>query len=88
MTPHQHPLIDKALKTDKLYIAAGGSYHSYKFMPKWGKLMVQRMLGPDPDTLEERLLKRMGWERSEEQTSVHRSVIPKHHIASTMRMTK
>jgi len=77
MTPYQHPLIDKALKTDNLYIATGGSYHSYKFMPEWGKLMVQRIIGPDPSTLEARLLKRMSWERSEEVISVHRSVLPK-----------
>jgi sarcosine oxidase / L-pipecolate oxidase len=79
MTPYQHPLVDEAPKTKQLYLATGGSFHSYKFLPIFGDMVVRRLRGQsDSSTLEGRLLKRWGWERSSETVSVHRSVIPKH----------
>jgi sarcosine oxidase / L-pipecolate oxidase len=78
MTPHQHPLIDEAPETKQLYLATGGSYHSFKFLPNFGDMVVRRLRGQDdPDTLEGRLLKRWKWDRSAENISVHSSVVPK-----------
>ncbi|KAL9125162.1 MAG: hypothetical protein Q9217_005594 [Psora testacea] len=78
MTPYQHPLVDQAPKTGELYLATGGSYHSFKFLPVFGDMVVRRLRGPNgPDTLEDRLLKRWVWERSKETIPVHKSVIPK-----------
>ncbi len=78
MTPYQHPLVDQAPKTRQLYLATGGSYHSFKFLPIFGDMVVRRLRGQnDSDTLEDRLLKRWGWERSEETIAIHKSVIPK-----------
>lgn len=78
MTPYQHPLVDQAPKTRQLYLATGGSYHSFKFLPIFGDMVVRRLRGHnDSDTLEDRLLKRWGWERSEETIAIHKSVIPK-----------
>lgn len=78
MTPYQHPLVDQAPKTRQLYLATGGSYHSFKFLPIFGDMVVRRLRGQDDsDILENRLLKRWGWERSEETIAIHRSVMPK-----------
>ena len=78
MTPYQHPLVDQAPKTRRLFLATGGSYYSYKFLPKIGDMVVQRLYGQNSsDTVEDRLLKRWGWNRSKENRAVHNSVLPK-----------
>jgi len=78
MTPYQHPLVDQAPNTRQLYLAAGGSYHSFKFLPNFGDMVVRRLRGQTgSNTLEDRLLERWGWERSRENIAVHKSVIPK-----------
>lgn len=78
MTPYQHPLVAKAPKTDELYLVTGGSYHSFKFLPTIGEIVVRLLQGQiDSASLEGRLLQRWGWERSRETVSVHKSVIPK-----------
>ncbi len=77
MTPYQHPLVDQAPETRQLYLATGGSYHSFKFLPNFGDMVVRCLRGQNgSDTLEDRLLKRWVWDRSEETTAVHKSVIP------------
>ncbi len=77
MTPYQHPLVDQAPETRQLYLATGGSYHSFKFLPNFGDMVVRRLRGQNgSDTLEDRLLKRWVWNRSKETTAVHKSVIP------------
>ena len=78
MTPYQHPLVDQIPKTRQLYLAAGGSYHSFKFLPNFGDMVVRRLRGLKcSDTLEDRLLERWVWNRSKENVAVHRSAIPK-----------
>ena len=82
MTPYQHPLVDQVPQTQQLYLAAGGSYHSFKFLPIFGDMVVRRIQRgsdtlKDSDTLEDRLLDRWVWNRSEENVAVHSSVIPK-----------
>lgn len=78
MTPHQHPLVDQVPKTRQLYVVTGGSYHSFKFLPIIGNMVVRRLRGQNgSDTLEDRLLRRWVWERSKETIGVHKSVIPK-----------
>ena len=78
MTPHQHPLVDQAPKTRQLYLATGGSYHSFKFLPNFGDMVIRRLRGQNVfDTLEGRLLKRWGWDRSKETKAVHKNVVPK-----------
>jgi sarcosine oxidase / L-pipecolate oxidase len=69
--------VDEAPETQQLYIATGGSYHSFKFLPNFGEMVVRRLRGQSgSDTLEGRLLKRWVWERSEETIAVHKSVVP------------
>lgn len=78
ITPTQDPVIDKALRTENLFIGAAGSYHSFKFISEWGRLMDQRIRGAvDPDTLDGRLLERMNWNGPKDKTRVHPSIIPK-----------
>jgi glycine/D-amino acid oxidase-like deaminating enzyme len=61
-----------AHKHEQLIIAAGGSYHSYKFLPIIGKMVVHRIGGQEAtDPVERTLLERWSWERSEGTTSVH-----------------
>lgn len=77
MTPYQHPLVDQVPSTRQLSLAAGGSYHSFKFLPVIGGMVVRRLRGQTPSyTLEDRLLERWGWQRSRENIAVHKSVIP------------
>jgi sarcosine oxidase/L-pipecolate oxidase len=78
MTPYQHPLVDKAPETQRLHLATGGSYHSFKFLPNFGDMVVRYFRGQSgSDTPEHRLLQRWTWERSKETVAVHKSVIPK-----------
>ncbi len=78
MTPGQHPLVDQVPNTRGLYVAAAGSYHSFKFLPIVGNMVVRRICGYNgSDTLRGRILKKWTWERSWETTAVHESVIPK-----------
>lgn len=72
MTPHQHPLVDKVPGIKGLHLAVGGSYHSFKFLPVLGDIIVNHLQGK-----REGVSKRWSWDRSEERISVHSEVLPK-----------
>ena len=70
--------MDQVPGTRQLYLAAGGSYHSGKFLPSIGGMVVRRLCGEtSTDTPEGRLLARWGWDRSMEKVAIHSSVVPK-----------
>ncbi|KAG9229501.1 FAD dependent oxidoreductase [Amylocarpus encephaloides] len=78
MTPYQHPLVDYIPGNPQICLAVGGSYHSAKFLPNFGSMVVRLLRGQiDLDTPEGRLLKRWSWDRSTEKVAIHRSVVPK-----------
>jgi hypothetical protein len=78
MTPYQHPLVDRVPGILQLILAVAGNFHSGKFLPNIGGMVVRRHRGQTgSDTVEGRLLKRWVWDRSTEKVAVHRSVIPK-----------
>ena len=78
MTFHQHPLVDQAPKTRQFYLTTGGSYHSFKFFLNFGDMVIRRFRGQNvSDIVEGKLLKKWGWEKSEETKAVHKNVIPK-----------
>lgn len=72
MTPYQHPLVDKVPGVQGLHLAVGGSYHSFKFLPVFGGIIVDYLQGTRRG-----VSKRWGWDRSEEKISVHSEVLPK-----------
>ena len=75
---HQHPLVDQAPKTRQLYLTTGGFYHSFKFLFNFGDMVIRRFRGQNvSDIVEGKLLKKWGWEKSEETKAVHKNVIPK-----------
>lgn len=78
MTPYQHPLVDEVPGTGQLHLVVGGSYHSVKFLPNMGDMVVRRLRGQDSSNiLEDRLLGRWGWDRSMEKVAVHSNIVPK-----------
>lgn len=72
MTPYQHPLVDKVPEVQGLHLAVGGSYHSFKFLPVLGGIIVDYLQGTRRG-----VSKRWGWNRSEEKMSVHSEMLPK-----------
>lgn len=76
MTPDQQPLIAMAEQTQRLLVAAGGSYHCAKFAPVLGDLAV-RVLGKpiESGSLDDQLLRGMGWDR-EKGVPLHGELVP------------
>ncbi|KAF2174624.1 FAD dependent oxidoreductase [Zopfia rhizophila CBS 207.26] len=72
LTPLQHPVVDRAPYNQGLHLAVGGSYHSYKFLPIIGGMVVRHIRGE-----EDQLLNRWRLERSSKGVAVHPSVVPK-----------
>ncbi|PVI06449.1 FAD dependent oxidoreductase [Periconia macrospinosa] len=75
MTPYQHPLVDGVPGIEGLHLAVGGSYHSFKFLPVFGGIVVDYLRGRRPG-----VSKRWGWDRSKEKISVYSEVLPKGSI--------
>jgi len=72
LTPKQHPLLDQVPGVQGLHLAVGGSYHSFKFLPVFGNIVVAYLRG-----IRSGVSKRWGWNRTEEKTSVHSEILPK-----------
>ena len=61
-TPNQDFIISSHPACPSLYIAAGGSFHSWKFLPIIGKYITDLLQGK----LDPKLVKRWNWDRSQE----------------------
>lgn len=61
VTPSQDWIISPHSKSKGLFIAGGGSFHSWKFMPVLGQYVVRMLL----DELPEEHAKRWAWDRPE-----------------------
>lgn len=60
MTPNQDFIIAAHPHCKRLYIATGGSFHSWKFMPTLGRYVVKMLQGKlDPEHAS-----RWAWDRS------------------------
>src|SRR6266487_6399292 len=59
VTPNQDFIISPHPHCKNLYLATGGSFHSWKFMPTIGKYVVQMLDG----TLDEEKVRRWAWDR-------------------------
>lgn len=59
VTPTQDWIIAQHPPSDRLYLATGGSFHSWKFMPTIGRYVVQMLQGMLP----EELASRWAWDR-------------------------
>lgn len=76
-TPYQNQVVDQAPGVEGLTVATGGSYHSYKFLPNIGDLVVRIIRGEGGrDEVERLLMERWRWERPKGLTSVHPNVVP------------
>ncbi|KAI1121791.1 sarcosine oxidase [Nemania abortiva] len=59
ITPNQDWIIAQHPYSDRLYLATGGSFHSWKFMPTIGRYVVQMLQGTLPDEF----ASRWAWDR-------------------------
>ncbi|KAK0653130.1 sarcosine oxidase-like protein [Cercophora newfieldiana] len=71
ITPSQDLIICEHPHSKNLYLATGGSFHSWKFLPIIGKYVVQLLKG----TLDADLVETWAWDR-ESSGSAHKGVIP------------
>jgi len=62
VTPNQDFIISPHPKCSNLYIAAGGSFHGWKFLPVLGSYVVQMLEGK----LDAEAAKRWAWDRVNE----------------------
>lgn len=80
MTVDQRAIIDNAENTDGLIIASAGNYHSAKFLPNFGRLVVRRLKEGsfnEPDEVADDVLKGCRWDRLDGAVHIHSGVIPK-----------
>jgi len=75
ITPNQDFIISSHTRCQNLYIATGGSFHGWKFLPIIGKYVVQMLDGQ----LDAELEKRWAWDR-EQTGSAHERIIPKREL--------
>ncbi|KAK8096157.1 hypothetical protein PG999_014179 [Apiospora kogelbergensis] len=71
VTPTQDQIICEHPHSKNLYIATGGSFHSWKFLPTIGKYVIQLMEG----TLDPKLAKTWAWDRPN-NGSAHEGLVP------------
>ncbi|KAL2041194.1 hypothetical protein N7G274_006139 [Stereocaulon virgatum] len=62
LTPNQDWILSPHPKVRNLYIAAGGSFHSWKFLPVIGSCVVKMLRGE----LDQEHARRWGWDRRDE----------------------
>ncbi|KAI0143780.1 sarcosine oxidase-like protein [Xylariaceae sp. FL1272] len=71
ITPNQDQIICEHPRSRHLYIATGGSFHSWKFLPILGKYVIQMIEG----TLDAELVKTWAWDR-DDKGSAHEALLP------------
>lgn len=73
MTPNQEFLISDVPNAPGVYLATGGSFHGFKFLPIIGKYVEKAVLG----TLEPETRIRRGLDRQAGGDSIHGDLLPK-----------
>jgi sarcosine oxidase/L-pipecolate oxidase len=73
--PKQDHIICEHPHSKHLHIAAGGSYHSWEFLPMTGKYVAQMIEG----TLDHRLVETLAWDW-ENKGSAHEGLLPRREI--------
>ena len=77
LTPGQYPIMAAVEGTERLDVAAGGSFHGFKFLTAIGQMFVKNMDGKiEKGSLEERLMQQMGWDKKEGAVPLHPDVVP------------
>jgi len=75
ITPNQDFIISAHPRCQNLYIATGGSFHGWKFLPIIGDYVVKML----DNKLDVDLLKRWAWDRDKKE-SVHELFFPKREL--------
>lgn len=75
VTPNQDFIITEHPHSKDLFIAAGGSFHGWKFLPIIGRYVVDLLDGK----LEKSLEKRWSWDRPDEG-SAHGDLLPQKEL--------
>jgi sarcosine oxidase/L-pipecolate oxidase len=75
ITPTQDPIICEHPHSKGLYLATGGSFHSWKFLPVIGKYVVRMIEG----TLDTKLLEAWAWDR-EGTGLAHEGLLPRREM--------
>ena len=80
ITPQQHPIIAKHPdhRLPNLYLSVGGSFHSWKFLPIWGKYIANVLQGRSNGEEKERnwAWKESGWD-DPGPAGAHAKLVPK-----------
>lgn len=71
MTPNQDFIITSHPHCANLFVATGGSFHGWKFLPTIGQYVVELLDG----VLDPALVKRWAWDR-ENKGSAHGDLLP------------
>lgn len=75
ITPQQHPLITQHphFKLSNLYLAVGGSFHCWKFLPIIGRYVANVVHGSGNGSDRDKV---WGWKEGQQGRGVHSSLIP------------
>ena len=75
ITPNQDFIISSHPRCKNLFIATGGSFHGWKFLPIIGKYVVRMLDG----NLEQDLVARWAWDRDQKGSS-QEALMPKREL--------
>jgi sarcosine oxidase/L-pipecolate oxidase len=75
LTPNQDFIISSHPNCKNLYIATGGSFHGWKFLPIIGQYVVKMLDGE----LDDDLLKRWAWDRPQDG-GAHETIRPRREL--------
>ncbi|KAG9233797.1 sarcosine oxidase-like protein [Amylocarpus encephaloides] len=79
ITPNQEFIISRHSRCANLYIATGGSFHGWKFLPIVGKYVTQLL----DDKLSDSLQARWAWDR-DQQGDAHEKIVPRRELADLL----
>jgi sarcosine oxidase/L-pipecolate oxidase len=76
ITPTQDFIISSHPRCENLFIATGGSFHGWKFLPILGDYVVNLLDGK----LDEDLVKRWAWDRENEAEPGQEKLLPEREL--------
>jgi sarcosine oxidase / L-pipecolate oxidase len=79
ITPNQDFIISAHPHCKSLFIATGGSFHGWKFLPILGKYVVEMLEG----RLDAELAKKWAWDRGD-KGSAHEGLVPRREMRDVM----
>lgn len=81
ITPDQNQLITKHPRIGGLYLAVGGSFHSYKFLPTIGRYVVTVLEDASNGEEKDRAWGWKDWTTISAGRGAHEKVVPKRELS-------